>query len=224
MPGSSSSRNHWRQVYSCVYTNIQAKWMQRLENSLGLTPDGPWSWHYWHRNVRRFPQQQIDGISKIYLVFSQGSLPTEWLMLLGSKLPRYFSREPGSILRFFSSCLSCWGSAGNRSPQPLKGRWRTLETCFAPLSWVSKGGNRHKPEVPMEGIKTTATQYLDMAPIKSLEKENLSLPLKLSFLLRGFEPTLHVWSIKLHLHHRRAENQAHIMKILNWEGIVPWRG
>lgn len=38
------------------------------------------------RCARRFPQQQIDRVSKISpLLFSQGPFPTEWFMSLGSK-------------------------------------------------------------------------------------------------------------------------------------------
>lgn len=43
MRGSSSSKNHWRQAYNYIQTNIQVKLMQRLGKSLGLTPDGPQS-------------------------------------------------------------------------------------------------------------------------------------------------------------------------------------
>lgn len=90
-------------------------------------------------------------------------------------LPRYFSGEPGSIVRFFSSCLSRWVSAGNRSPQPQEEWQRTPETFFAPLPWVSKGGNRHKSKPAMQGVKATATWYWSSHLLKvSGEEESVT--------------------------------------------------
>lgn len=142
------------------------------------------------------------------------------------KLPRYFSG--GSILGFFSSCLSCWGSAGNRSPQPLKRRWRTPETCFAPLPCVSKVRNRHKPKLAMQRINTAATQCWSIAPTQSLQRRRFhhchwNYPFYWEVLSPPYTK-IHLWNFKLHLHHKRTDNQAHMMKILNWGGIVPQRG